>query len=162
MNKSKKDHSFIKQPYYKGGDKSMSTYINENIVFPEISRVNQVEGTVHLRYDIDHKGKVIDVKIISGLDDACNQEAIRVVKMLTFVVPKTPRHLKVTFHKVIRIHFALHSAIESTTEEDQTKNPSHQDSPHQVFHYNIVTPLQNTQENKDPTPVSYTFTYKIQ
>ena len=39
MKKERKEDSFIKQPYYKGGDKMLNTFINENLKYPEISKI---------------------------------------------------------------------------------------------------------------------------
>lgn len=158
MKKERKDDSFIKQPYYKGGDKALSEFINQNLKYPEISKTNKIEGDVHLRFDINHKGDVIDVKIIGGLDDACNEEAIRVVKLLKYIVPKTPRHLKVTFHKNIRIHFLLHNT------SIQVESPTHQISNSVVSknQYNIIlTPSKPEVESEAATPKTYQYVIKI-
>ena len=127
MKKERKDDSFIKQAYYKGGDTALKEFISQNLIYPEISKKNKIEGDVHIRMDISHKGHVIDTKIIAGLDDACNEEAIRVVKLLQYTVPKSPRHLKITHHKNIRIHFRLNQpqAIQNS-ENQNTSAPAQQ------------------------------------
>jgi TonB family protein len=62
---------------------------------------------VSVRYDIDHKGNVIDAKIIGhGLGHGCNEEAVRLVKSFKFQVEK-PRGLRVVHHSTIQIHFNL-------------------------------------------------------
>lgn len=157
MKKERKEDSFIKQPYYKGGDKMLNTFINENLKYPEISKINKVEGDVHIRFDINHKGDVIECKIIGGLDDACNEEALRVVKLLKYIVPKTPRHLKVTFHKNIRIHFNLNQA-EIVQQNKEMQQPSVTNG--MQMQYTIVKTPSTTEPIEKPKP-SITYSYVI-
>jgi TonB family protein len=157
MKKERKEDSFIKQPYYKGGDKMLNTFISENLKYPEISKNKRIEGDVHIRFDINHKGDVIDCKIIGGLDDACNDEALRVVKLLKYIVPKTPRHLKVTFHKNIRIHFNLNQP-EIVPPTQEMLQPSVTNG--MQMHYVIVKTPATTEPIQKPKPV-ITYSYVI-
>lgn len=106
MAKEKKDKNFIKQPIYEGGPQALRAFVSRHLRYPEEALKNGVEGTVVVHYTIDHGGKVIEAKVVSGLSADCNEEALRVVKMLTFKVPKT-RGVKIQFHKNIQIHFKL-------------------------------------------------------
>ncbi len=107
MRTKRKEENFIKKPYYDGGIKAMRTFIKSNLRYPEEALKNKIEGQVHLRYSINYQGKVVKTKIISGLGYGCNEEAERIVKLFTFIVPKAPRKLKILFHKTIRINFKL-------------------------------------------------------
>ena len=104
MQKEKKDKNFIQKPIYEGGPKAMKEFIGKNLQYPEEAAKQQIEGTVRLNYTINYKGAVIDTKIISSLGYGCDEEAIRLVKLLQFKVPKVHK-LKVKFHKNINIHF---------------------------------------------------------
>ncbi len=99
-----KKKRFIKRPRYPGGPKAMRAFIQQNLRYPPQAWENDIEGTVHIRFTIDHKGEVIATKIISGLGYGCDEEAIRLVKLLRFEVPKN-RKLRVVFHKTLHIHF---------------------------------------------------------
>lgn len=103
MKKKRKDRHFIKKPTYPGGPKALKIFISTHLKYPEEAREKNIKGTVTLRYTIDQHGRVVDAKIISGLGHGCDEEAIRVVKMLRFDVPKNP--LRVLFQKTIHIHF---------------------------------------------------------
>lgn len=157
MKKERKDDSFIKQPFYKGGETALRDFLSNNLKYPTISLADKIEGDVHVRYDIDYKGNVIDAKVISGLDKACNEEAIRVVKLLKFEVPKNPRKLRVTFHKSIRIHFhAPKTAQVSTVSEPNLSSG-------QVsvqMSYNIVSTRAETP--KQPSNEKKIYTYSIE
>lgn len=104
MQKEKKDKHFIQKPSYEGGPKAMRAFIGNNLRYPKEAIKNKIEGTVSLNFTINYLGKVTEVKIISGLGHGCDEEAIRVVKLLKFKVAKT-RKMKVKFHKNLNIHF---------------------------------------------------------
>jgi len=157
MKKERKDDSFIKQPFYKGGDVALKEFLTKNLKYPDSSRVENIEGDVHLRYDIDYRGNVIDAKIISGLDKACNDEAMRVVKLLKFEVPKNPRKLRVTFHKNIRIHF--HAPKTAPISSDSKPNLSNGQYSMQLS-YNLI-PMAKETLNK-PAEEKKTYSYSIE
>ncbi len=160
MKKETREDSFIRQPYYDGGDKAMIDYIVKNLKYPTASLANQVEGDVHIRYDIDNKGKVIDVKIISGLDQYCNEEAIRVIKLLQFVVPKNPRKMRITFHKKIRIHFSPKPVAEPVTDIEHIEPEQSVHANNMVIQYNIVATLPATKVIKPAVPATNPTTYQ--
>ena len=112
-----------------------------------------------MRYEINYKGDVTDVKIIGGLDDSCNEEAIRVVKLFKFVVPKNPRGIKVTFHKNIRIHFRLNQVVQTTSVDAPTPLNSPQLNQNMQLNYTIVTTPKI--ENQPETPKINTYQYTI-
>ncbi len=106
MDHKKKDKHFIHKPVYDGGDKALRAFISQNLQYPESARSNQIEGTVHVEYDINYKGDVVDARVIGGIGHGLDEEAMRVVKLLKFSVAKH-RGLRVLFHKRIQIHFRL-------------------------------------------------------
>ncbi|MBK7342962.1 MAG: TonB family protein [Saprospiraceae bacterium] len=91
----------MKKPEYPGGTKALRTFISNHLVYPSEALDQQIEGTVHLRYGIDHHGKVIDVHVIKGVGGGCTEEAIRLVRLLQFNLERT-RGIKVLFHKKSR------------------------------------------------------------
>jgi protein TonB len=104
MKKERKEKSFIKKPVYPGGSKAMKAFIKQHLRYPDQAAKNNIEGTVSLKYSINHLGKVVSVRIISGLGYGCDEEAIRVIKMFKFQVDKV-RKLRVTYKKDIHVHF---------------------------------------------------------
>ncbi len=134
MQKEKKEKNFIKKPIYEGGAKAMKAFIAKHLKYPPEALAQKTEGTVYLKYSIDHKGKVIDTQVISGIGHGCDEEAKRLVGKLEFKVPKN-RGVKVLFHKNIQIHFHLPKVApkqtttqlqytlipKKTTKQDQSK-----------------------------------------
>ncbi len=154
MKKERRNDSFIKHPYFKGGDKALKEFVAANLKYPASVLNGSVEGDVNLKYSIDQNGHVFDIRIIGGIDEACNAEAIRVVKLLKFVIPKNPKKLKITFHKNISIHFKRKN-IKEQTKPIQVQVP-------QQYQYSIVTSAPTTTKDKEvPTTSSYNYTITI-
>ncbi len=149
MQKEKKDKHFIKKPIYEGGPKELKKFIRKNLKYPKKAFENKIEGTVFLNYTIDHKGNVIEAKIISGVGYDCDEEAIRLAKLLKFKVPKT-RGVKVRYHKNIQIHFRLPKKKAKPASNVQYKiTPSKKEKGKE--------PITKTPEKKK----SYTYTIRI-
>ena len=89
---------------YPGGQKALNAFIYKHLQYPKEAGEAGIEGSVYLRYSIDPSGKVVDAKVISSLGYGCDEEAIRVVKLLKFKADKVFK-ARVLFHKKIRIWF---------------------------------------------------------
>lgn len=107
MKKEKKEKHFIEKPTYPGGVKAMRDFIRQNLKYPGEALAHKIEGSVHCRYEVDYKGRVGEVQVISGLGHGCDEEAIRLIKLMHFTEAKSPKKLRVKFHKTLRIHFRL-------------------------------------------------------
>ncbi len=106
MKKEKKDKHFIKKPIYEGGLTAMRSFIRKNMKYPKAALKEKIEGTVFVKYTIDHKGKVIASKVVASLGYGCDEEAKRLVSLFKFQVPKM-RKMRIQYHKSIQIHFRL-------------------------------------------------------
>lgn len=106
MARQKSENHFIKGAVYPGGQKAMLLFIQNNLQYPPEAIAAKVEGTVRIRFSIDHTGKVFKSQVIASLGYGCDEEAIRLVHLLEFEVPKTYR-LKVQHHRTLNIHFKL-------------------------------------------------------
>lgn len=103
---AKKDLTPLQGAHFEGGKKAMDEHIQKHLRYPQAALDNKIEGTVHLFLDINNKGQVTHVKVISGIGHGCDEEAVRVVKMMRFTVEKL-RKMHVTYHHKLQIHFKL-------------------------------------------------------
>jgi TonB family protein len=101
--------SHVPKPVYPGGVAAMKKFVGANLKYPPKALEAKVEGTVTLRYGLDYRGVVTDVKVKKSLGHGCDKEAIRVVKLMRFNVPQD-RKKKVRIHQDINIHFKLPKA----------------------------------------------------
>ncbi len=104
MEREKKDKDFIHPPEYPGGPKAMSKFIYEQLRYPAEALAAGVEGRVIVLCDINDDGEVVNAQVIKGLGYGCDEEALRVVRLLRFQVRRT-RGLRVVHHKKIHIQF---------------------------------------------------------
>jgi protein TonB len=143
LKKQAKSKHFIDKPVYLGGTAAMKKFIYKELKYPQEALKEKIEGLVIVRYDIDYKGKVTNTKVISSLGSGCDEEAERVIKLLKFQVPKTPRKLKVVYHKTTRIQFKLPAqkqGVKYSYTQTQKKEQNKEQAPkskNKSFHYTI-------------------------
>ena len=109
MKKKTKPESFITRPKYPGRKNALDEFIRTNLVYPAEALKQRVEGSVTVTYDVDAFGKVLDAKVKHGIGYGCDEEALRLVKLLRYE-KKMYRGLRVTHHQTIHIHFRLPAA----------------------------------------------------
>lgn len=69
------------KPTFNGGDAdSFIKYVQQNIKYPENALENGVEGKVTVSFVVDATGKIRNAKVVNGVDDELNAEALRVVE----------------------------------------------------------------------------------
>jgi len=110
MDRDSRDNRFIRKPIYPGGNAAYRKFIADNLIYPKKAKEKGIEGQVRLKYGINYKGDVTEVKVLNSLGGGCDEEAIRIVKLLKFEVPKGPKKLRVLFHKRVRINFKLNKS----------------------------------------------------
>jgi TonB family protein len=69
-------------PEFPGGEDALLDHIIKNIKYPDKAKDNGVSGKVYVSFVIDTVGKVTDVKILRGIGGECDEEAIRVIRMM--------------------------------------------------------------------------------
>ncbi|MBL7831616.1 MAG: TonB family protein [Saprospiraceae bacterium] len=75
--------SFVEQtPTFPGGDAALMDFLRKNIKYPPIARENGVEGRVLISFVVDKNGNIRDITVKRGIGSGCDEEAIRVVKMM--------------------------------------------------------------------------------
>jgi len=88
------------KPSFMGGDQNaFSKWVAENIVYPEIAKENQISGKVITQFTVEKDGSVTNVKVLRGVDEALDKEAVRVVKSSPKWTPgrQRDRAVKVTY-----------------------------------------------------------------
>lgn len=150
MEKEKKAKHFIQQPEFPGGPKELTKFIYANLRYPAAALEAKIEGTVLVEYDIDYKGNVVDTRILQPLGFGCDEEAVRVVRMLKFAVGRN-RGVKVLFHKKAQIRFKL---------PVPAKTPAPQQPVNMQVNYVYTTAKPEPAEQPKTNTYSYTVTLK--
>jgi periplasmic protein TonB len=65
---------------FQGGDLSnFNAWVLTNIKYPQLAVENGISGKVYIQFAVNAKGKVVDTKVLRGVDPSLDQEAVRVV-----------------------------------------------------------------------------------
>jgi len=157
LKKEKQPKSFLDKPFYEGGNKALRAFVDKHLVYTEKVLEEGIKGTVVIRYTINHKGIVIETKVLSGIGHGCDEAAQDVVKKLKFQVGKY-RNIRVLFHKTIKIHF-------NATRQKKAVAPPQRPTvkvPQRTISYSISTPTQKPATSKKPTTkTTYSYTVNI-
>ncbi|HPT13914.1 MAG TPA: TonB family protein [Bacteroidales bacterium] len=75
--------TFVEEmPTFPGGDDARARFLADNIRYPEQASENGIQGIVYVSFIIDSKGNVTNVKVLRGIGGGCDEEAMRVIKMM--------------------------------------------------------------------------------
>jgi len=69
-------------PTFPGGYGAMRRFIAENLVYPEQAIKDTVEGVVYIQFVVEKDGSLSNFSVIRGIGEACDQEAIRIIRMM--------------------------------------------------------------------------------
>ena len=70
-------------PEYIGGQSAMEAFIKMNLVYPVEAKTAGISGMVYIQFTVKADGSVADVKVLRGIGGGCDEEAVRVVKLMT-------------------------------------------------------------------------------
>ena len=84
------------KPGFNGGDANeFSKYVAQNVVYPESCRQSKIEGRVTLEFTVTETGKVADIKVLKGVNDDLDREAVRVIAQSPLWTPGRDENGKV-------------------------------------------------------------------
>jgi len=93
-------------PEFKGGAKNLNTFISRNLIYPEYSKQNCLQGTIQISFQLTGKGRIFGSKVQKGYGVDLDQEALRIVR-LTSGHWSVPASFDTTQALVIPINFSL-------------------------------------------------------
>jgi TonB family protein len=70
------------KPGFVGGETALNTYLLENIKYPPKAIENQTQGTVYVSFTIEKSGKISNIRVVKGIGNGCDEEAVRVVRLM--------------------------------------------------------------------------------
>lgn len=90
-------------PEYPGGNKELLKFINTNLIKPK----SCIEGRVIVEFIVDQEGQVSQVRVVRGITDEADKEAMRVVKMLPTFLPGKLNGQPVRTKMILPIRFNI-------------------------------------------------------
>ena len=68
------------KPSFNGGDANeFSKWVNSQLVYPDEAKNSGIQGRVAVQFTVEPDGSVANVKVLRGVNDLLDQEAIRVI-----------------------------------------------------------------------------------
>lgn len=94
---------------FPGGMQAMGNFLQLNLTYPDSAIQNGLSGTCYITFVVNVDGTMSNLRVVRGVKDCpiCDQEAIRVIKMMPNFKPgmKDGVPVKVTYN--IPINFRL-------------------------------------------------------
>jgi hypothetical protein len=94
-------------PTFPGGSEALKAFLAENVGYPKPSLANGVEEKIEIQFVIDREGFVKDPRIIRGLNDTANQDALRVMRQMPQWNPGLNEDLPVAVEMSLNIPYRM-------------------------------------------------------
>ena len=71
------------KPQYRGGNSAMYKFLANNIIYPSEAREQGIEGMVYMQFVIEKDGSIGNIELIKTAHPLLNEEALRVLGLMT-------------------------------------------------------------------------------
>ena len=95
------------EPVYPGGPAAMNAFIQSKVVYPELSKEMDEQGTVYVQFVVNKDGTIQDVIVLKGVSELLDKEAVRVVKLMPKWTPGEQAGKAVRVRYQIPINFRI-------------------------------------------------------
>jgi len=96
-------------PEFPGGLDAFNKFIVTTLRYPEQARKNNTYGRVVVQFVVDGDGSLSDIKVVRGVGDGCDEEALRVMKMSPKWLPGRQNGRPVRVAYSVPINFTISS-----------------------------------------------------
>jgi protein TonB len=88
-------------PQFPGGNAALHKFLKDHIQYPLMARNMSIKGKVIVQFIVMEDGSISQIKVLNQLGGGCDEEAIRVVKMMPNWIPGLIKG------KAIKVRFSL-------------------------------------------------------
>lgn len=96
-----------KRASFPGGDAELMKFLSRELQYPQIAVENNIQGRVYIQFVVNRDGSIQDITLAKGLDNAIDQEAIRVVKKMPKWIPAEQNNTTCRSRFILPILFKL-------------------------------------------------------
>ncbi len=93
------------EPQFVGGPVALHDFIQENLDIYSIPEKERENGNVYIQFVVRKDGTLSDIKVIKGVNNDMNQEAIRIIKMMPDWNPGKQAGQVVNCRFTVPVHF---------------------------------------------------------
>ena len=135
----KRNKKFLNLPHYPGGNKALKAFIGMHLKYPDEAIKNHIQGRVYITYEVNDDGNVISAVVTKGLGYGCDEEALRLVKMLKYnKVKNIGQRLKSTMKMTINFNLFPHTNTKTSYQYNYTQTANESDTPKITYSYAII------------------------
>ena len=95
------------QPEFPGGSDSLQSFLKQNLTYPDSAKYNRIQGRVYIGFLVDKKGKIGDAKVLNGVNELLDNEALRVVNKMPQWKPGTAGGNPTSVQYILPIDFII-------------------------------------------------------
>ena len=95
------------QPQFPGGSDSLDAFIKRNIKYPTSAVTARIHGRVYVGYQVDHTGKIKNIRVLSGVNTELDNEALQVVQKMPDWIPGSISGSPVDVQYVLPVDFII-------------------------------------------------------
>ncbi|WP_289157802.1 M56 family metallopeptidase [uncultured Muribaculum sp.] len=107
-----------RMPQYPGGDAALLEFVRSELKYPEEAVRDSIQGRVIVGFVVKSDGSVTDVQVLRGKHPSLDQEAVRVVKAIDYMIPGTLKGEPVSVRYVLPLTFRLKKKPEKPAPTD--------------------------------------------
>ena len=101
------------QPSYPGGNEAMTTYLQEQMRYPENALKKGIEGRVQVNFSVEKDGSLSGVRVMRGVDPELDAEAIRLVMNMPKWIPAMSDKTPIRMNYILPIVFSIPVQVEA-------------------------------------------------
>ncbi|MEM6831156.1 MAG: energy transducer TonB [Bacteroidota bacterium] len=76
-------YTLVEEPAaYPGGVAGFYDYLGKNVKYPRLAARSGTEGRVFVQFIVEKDGTISNVDVVKGIGSGCDEEALRVMKMM--------------------------------------------------------------------------------
>jgi TonB family protein len=94
-------------PEYPGGDKACKAFLQKKLIYPKEAQEKRIQGKVIVRFIIEEDGSLSNIEVARGIGAGCDEEAVRLIKMMPKWKAGTGRGEAVKTRYVLPVTFRL-------------------------------------------------------
>jgi protein TonB len=99
--------SVEQSPQYTGGNEAMAAFLRKNLKYPRPASQAGIQGKVFVQFTVGSDGKIENATALKGIGFGCDEEAVRVVKMMKDWMPGKQAGVPVRVRFTLPIAFQL-------------------------------------------------------
>ncbi len=94
-------------PEFPGGEKALLAFLSKNILYPASARESGIQGVVYVSFIVEATGKISKPEVLRGIGGGCDEETLRVIKMMPDWIPGQHRGKAVSVKYNLPVSFKL-------------------------------------------------------